>query len=115
METIYIVAYDSYEGPDYYAFRNKDTAIKDIDVDFHNTISILKEQGYQFTVACDKPVSYTHLRAHETGQAIAYAVYCLKKFFFNDTATTEIYTIPASSAASDVYKRQNPIRETIFG
>ena len=27
-------------------------------------------------------------------------------FFFNDTATTEIYTIPASSAASDVYKRQ---------
>ena len=29
-----------------------------------------------------------------------------KKFFFNDTATTEIYTIQQSSAASDVYKRQ---------
>ena len=29
-----------------------------------------------------------------------------KNFFFNDTATTEIYTIVASSAASDVYKRQ---------
>ena len=58
------------------------------------------------------PVSYTHLRAHETGQAISYAVFCLKKFFFNDTATTEIYTIPASSAASDVYKRQLIIRES---
>ena len=29
-----------------------------------------------------------------------------KKFFFNDTATTEIYTGQTSSAASDVYKRQ---------
>ena len=55
METIYIVAYDSYEGPDYYAFRNKDTAIKDVDADFHNTIYILKAQGYQATVACDEP------------------------------------------------------------
>ena len=55
METIYIVAYNSYEGPDYYAFRNKDTAIKDIDADFHNTISILNAQGYSVTVACDEP------------------------------------------------------------
>ena len=30
----------------------------------------------------------------------------LKKNFFNDTATTEIYTRMESSAASDVYKRQ---------
>ena len=51
-------------------------------------------------------VSYTHLRAHETLLTISYAVFCLKKFFFNDTATTEIYTISSSSAASDVYKRQ---------
>ena len=28
---------------------------------------------------CSPPVSYTHLRAHETGQAISYAVFCLKK------------------------------------
>ena len=55
METIYIVAYDSYEGHDYYAFRNKDTAIKDIDADFHNTISILKAQEWHVTVACDEP------------------------------------------------------------
>lgn len=55
METIYIVAYDSYEGPGYYAFRSSDAAIKDVDADFHNTISCLKAQGYQATVACDKP------------------------------------------------------------
>lgn len=55
METIYIVAYNSYEGPDYYAFRSMDAAIKDIDADFHNTISCLKAQGYQSTVACDEP------------------------------------------------------------
>ena len=30
-----------------------------------------------------------------------------KKNFFNDTATTEIYTTSQSSAASDVYKRQS--------
>ena len=30
----------------------------------------------------------------------------LEKIFFNDTATTEIYTVASSSAASDVYKRQ---------
>ena len=30
----------------------------------------------------------------------------IKKIFFNDTATTEIYTNHESSAASDVYKRQ---------
>lgn len=54
METIYIVAYSSYEGPDYYAFRSSDTAIKDVDADFRNTISNLKAQGYQVTVACDE-------------------------------------------------------------
>ena len=54
METIYIVAYSSYEDNDYYAFRSSDTAIKDVDADFHNTISNLKAQGYQVTVACDE-------------------------------------------------------------
>lgn len=55
METIYIVAYDGHEGHDYYAFRNKDTAIKDVDADFHNTISNLKAQEWHVTVACDEP------------------------------------------------------------
>ena len=37
------------------------------------------------------PVSYTHLRAHETrGNLVCRLL--LEKNFFNDTATTEIYT-----------------------
>ena len=31
---------------------------------------------------------------------------CVTGLVVNDTATTEIYTLPYSSAASDVYKRQ---------
>src|SRR5678810_692780 len=44
-------------------------------------------------------VSYTHLRAHETGRNLVCRLLLEKKkkkifffFFFNDTATTEIYT-----------------------
>ena len=33
------------------------------------------------------------------------------KNFFNDTATTEIYTVDWSSAASDVYKRQQEVQQ----
>ena len=54
------------------------------------------------------PVSYTHLRAHETGRNLVCRLLLEKKkkkikkkkkkkffffFFFNDTATTEIYTL----------------------
>ena len=60
-----------------------------------------------FSATVLKAVSYTHLRAHETSLRISYAVFCFKKIFFNDTATTEIYTTSQSSAASDVYKRQS--------
>ena len=51
------------------------------------------------------PVSYTHLRAHETPEHLVCRLLLEKKkknkkkkkkkfffFFFNDTATTEIYT-----------------------
>ena len=38
-------------------------------------------------------VSYTHLRAHETGRNLVCRLLLEKKNFFNDTATTEIYTI----------------------
>ena len=39
----------------------------------------------------NEPVSYTHLRAHETrGNLVCRLL--LEKNFFNDTATTEIYT-----------------------
>ena len=37
-------------------------------------------------------VSYTHLRAHETGRNLVCRLLLEKIFFFNDTATTEIYT-----------------------
>ena len=37
------------------------------------------------------PVSYTHLRAHETPEHLVCRL-LLEKNFFNDTATTEIYT-----------------------
>ena len=38
------------------------------------------------------PVSYTHLRAHETDSYLVCRLLLEKKSFFNDTATTEIYT-----------------------
>ena len=37
-------------------------------------------------------VSYTHLRAHETLSDLVCRLLLEKIFFFNDTATTEIYT-----------------------
>ena len=37
-------------------------------------------------------VSYTHLRAHETEADLVCRLLLEKKNFFNDTATTEIYT-----------------------
>src|SRR5678816_1565157 len=42
----------------------------------------------------DSTVSYTHLRAHETPEHLVCRLLLEKKnyFFFNDTATTEIYT-----------------------
>ena len=39
-----------------------------------------------------KAVSYTHLRAHETRHDLVCRL-LLEKIFFNDTATTEIYTL----------------------
>ena len=38
------------------------------------------------------PVSYTHPRAHETSLHLVCRLLLEKNFFFNDTATTEIYT-----------------------
>ena len=72
----------------------------------HAQIRLMAPVAVMSAFLNNTPVSYTHLRAHETIHAISYPVFCLKKFFFNDTATTEIYTLYSSSAASDVYKRQ---------
>ena len=37
-------------------------------------------------------LSLIHISEPTRRVVISYAVFCLKKFFFNDTATTEIYT-----------------------
>ena len=42
-------------------------------------------------VVCD--LSLIHISEPTRPEPISYAVFCLKKFFFNDTATTEIYTL----------------------
>ena len=39
-----------------------------------------------------KALSLIHISEPTRRVVISYAVFCLKKFFFNDTATTEIYT-----------------------
>ena len=38
-------------------------------------------------------LSLIHISEPTRPEPISYAVFCLKKFFFNDTATTEIYTL----------------------
>ena len=51
-------------------------------------------------------VSYTHLRAHETGRNLVCRL-LLEKNFFLMIRRPPRYTLLASSAASDVYKRQD--------
>ena len=41
---------------------------------------------------CVQYLSLIHISEPTRRIEISYAVFCLKKFFFNDTATTEIYT-----------------------
>ena len=48
----------------------------------------VKKQG-EYTV---DDLSLIHISEPTRRVVISYAVFCLKKFFFNDTATTEIYT-----------------------
>ena len=59
--------------------------------------SILKEDIKQISRICEQwgeneDLSLIHISEPTRPQAISYAVFCLKKNFFNDTATTEIYT-----------------------
>ena len=42
--------------------------------------------------------SEEHTSELQSPPYISYAVFCLKKFFFNDTATTEIYTLSLHDA-----------------
>ena len=43
-------------------------------------------------VELNSPRSEEHTSELQSRTQISYAVFCLKKIFFNDTATTEIYT-----------------------
>ena len=51
-----------------------------------------KVNDYGTGIPYHEAVSYTHLRAHETGRNLVCRLLLEKIFFFNDTATTEIYT-----------------------
>ena len=44
-------------------------------------------------IACTSMRSEEHTSELQSPITISYAVFCLKKIFFNDTATTEIYTL----------------------
>ena len=44
------------------------------------------------------PRSEEHTSELQSHVSISYAVFCLKKIFFNDTATTEIYTLSLHDA-----------------
>ena len=59
-----------------------------------NAITIKGQSNFKSTakdILITSPVSYTHLRAHETDSYLVCRL-LLEKNFFNDTATTEIYT-----------------------
>ena len=51
---------------------------------------ILERESAYIVVAFD--LSLIHISEPTRRVVISYAVFCLKKIFFNDTATTEIYT-----------------------
>ena len=54
---------------------------------------LAKDAGVELEIVpVVKAVSYTHLRAHETLANLVCRL-LLEKIFFNDTATTEIYTL----------------------
>ena len=60
----------------------------DNEIGMGGTIAALAARGCEIHY----PVSYTHLRAHETLANLVCRL-LLEKIFFNDTATTEIYTL----------------------
>ena len=99
--------------------------------DIENFSAQFLDQKFRWESLGIFPVSYTHLRAHETDSYLVcrlllekkkYAVFCLKKknsfffFFFLMIRRQPRSTHCISSAASDVYKRQSgdAIGETLI-
>ena len=63
------------------------------DEDVFVVVLVIAEGNQDKSISNDfQSVSYTHLRAHETDSYLVCRL-LLEKNFFNDTATTEIYTI----------------------
>ena len=54
---------------------------------------LVQKERQMISILPVMPVSYTHLRAHETPEHLVCRLLLEKKNFFNDTATTEIYTV----------------------
>ena len=63
---------------------------------FANSIRVVTKEDKnlrrQYQVKALAQRSEEHTSELQSRDSISYAVFCLKKFFFNDTATTEIYT-----------------------
>ena len=55
-------------------------------------VAVCTRGGNQSWTGVVKRLSLIHISEPTRQKLISYAVFCLKKFFFNDTATTEIYT-----------------------
>ena len=54
--------------------------------------SLVNEASAVTQEETEETLSLIHISEPTRRVVISYAVFCLKKFFFNDTATTEIYT-----------------------
>ena len=61
-------------------------------------LEILKEVGRSEVTCVNLLTDRKSTRLNSSHITISYAVFCLKKIFFNDTATTEIYTLSLHDA-----------------
>ena len=64
----------------------------------YTTLFRSDKTGYFVCVVPGEHRSEEHTSELQSRETISYAVFCLKKIFFNDTATTEIYTLSLHDA-----------------
>ena len=62
------------------------------DLPEEETVEVTVEEPELEPEPVDPLLSLIHISEPTRHASISYAVFCLKKYFFNDTATTEIYT-----------------------
>ena len=63
-----------------------------VDGDSYETKNLDRQFFDDFGNKAEVTLSLIHISEPTRQKLISYAVFCLKKIFFNDTATTEIYT-----------------------